>query len=364
MKICHLTSVHKPDDIRIFNKECSSLAVAGHEVYILAVNCKEYSKNRVNVISLNVNYFGRLNRILKIPKLLLRKAITLNADIYHLHDPELLQILGKLKKSGKKVIYDAHEDLPRQILSKYYINKFFRKIVSWYMEGFENRHAAKADAVVGATDHIGKRFSKINANTVVINNYPILENNSINQQIEKKNEICYIGGLFSTRGIIELVKSLEHLDIVLNLAGNYSPESLRDELVQLSGWNKVKEWGFVGKEKVMEIYQQSKIGMVTLHPTPAYIESLPVKLFEYMNAGIPVIASDFPLWKEIVYGNDCGICVDPLHPEEIAKAINELLNDTERSRQMGINGRDAVIEKYNWAVEEKKLISLYQQLSA
>ena len=104
---------------------------------------------------------------------------------------------------------------------------------------------------------------------------------------------------------------------------------------------------------------QSKIGIVTLHPKENYLESLPIKMFEYMHAGIPVIASNFPLWQEILTENKCGICVDPFNLDQIAEAIKYLLNNEEDARIMGINGREAVTKKYNWENEVKKLENIY-----
>ena len=76
-------------------------------------------------------------------------------------------------------------------------------------------------------------------------------------------------------------------------------------------------------------------------------------MFEYMSSGVPVIASNFPLWREIIEGNNCGICVDPLNPTAIATAIDTLAKDPDRARQMGRNGQKAVLEKFNWSAEEK-----------
>jgi len=103
-------------------------------------------------------------------------------------------------------------------------------------------------------------------------------------------------------------------------------------------------------------------GLVLYHPVPNHTDAQPNKLFEYMSAGIPVISSNFPLWKEIVEGHQCGICVDPLKPDEIAKAIQWILDNPEKAKKMGENGRRAVEEKYNHTVEEKKLLTLYKLL--
>ena len=327
MKICHLTSVHKWNDVRIFEKECVSLKKAGHDVFLIAVNCQSGEFEGVNVISISSNVKSRFGRMTKTVNAVYRAALNVDADIYHFHDPELLFIGKKLqRKHLKKVIYDSHEDLPRQILDKLWIPAIFRIIISNRIEKYENRIAAKLSGIVAATPHIQKRFMEINMNTENINNFPIMEKMSLDVKWEtRKNEICYIGGIFNSRGVGELVDAMDNVNATLNLAGNYSPLELRDILLNKKGWVNVKEYGFVGRNEIVEILSRSKIGMVTLHPTKAYLDSLPIKMFEYMAAGIPVIASDFPLWRSIIDKYKCGICVDPKNVEKISETINFLL---------------------------------------
>jgi glycosyltransferase involved in cell wall biosynthesis len=135
---------------------------------------------------------------------------------------------------------------------------------------------------------------------------------------------------------------------------------VKEEIGQYQEWKSVKFLGYLNREDVNKILSESKVGLVTLHPIPNYLESLPVKMFEYMSAGIPVVASDFPLWKEIIEGNKCGICVDPLNPKEIAKAVNYIIDNPKEAQKMGENGKKAVENKYNWKIEEKKLLNLYK----
>ena len=103
-------------------------------------------------------------------------------------------------------------------------------------------------------------------------------------------------------------------------------------------------------------------GLVTFYPLPNHVDAQPNKMFEYMSSGLPVIASNFPLWKKIIEGNKCGLCVDPLDPAAIAKAIDYIVSHPDEARAMGENGKRAVYEKYNWGVESEKLISLYRSL--
>jgi len=151
MKICHVTSVHKWDDIRIFRKECVAAAGAGFDVTLIAVNASEGLHEGVKVVSVKYNAGGRLKRMMETVNLVYQKALEVNADVYHLHDPELLRICDKLLAKGKKVVYDSHEDLPRQILDKNWIPSLFRNMISRLAERYENRKCSRLTAVVAAT---------------------------------------------------------------------------------------------------------------------------------------------------------------------------------------------------------------------
>jgi glycosyltransferase involved in cell wall biosynthesis len=364
IKICHFTSAHRPDDVRIFHKECVSLAEAGFEVYLVASNCEDKVVKGVNVVGAEAPVSGRFTRMLNTSRIVYRKALSIDADIYHFHDPELLPYGMKLKRKGKKVIYDAHEDVPKQILGKHWINKFLRTTVAVTFRMYENRIAKRLDYILTATPFIRDRFLGINPNSLDINNFPLLsELGPETEWKQKEKEVCYIGGITAIRGIEILVDALDKTrEMKLNLAGNFSPPAFRDVLVAKPGWKKVNEHGFVGRDETAKIMARSKIGVVTFLPLPNHVDAQPNKMFEYMSAAIPVLGSDFPLWKEIIEKNSCGICVNPEDPEAIANALNKMIMDDAASEQMGRNGRKAVIEKYNWSAEGKKLVNVYKRL--
>jgi glycosyltransferase involved in cell wall biosynthesis len=178
-------------------------------------------------------------------------------------------------------------------------------------------------------------------------------------------EVCYVGGITKIRGIEQLVHAmgLVQSDVRLNLAGIFSEPDTERTVKSDFGWKKVNALGFLNREQVRGALGRSLAGIVTFLPLPNHVDAQPNKMFEYMSAGIPVIASDFPLWREIIEGNQCGLLVNPLEPVEIAKAIDYLANHSDEARRMGENGRRAVMERYNWPVEDKKLLAFYEQLS-
>ncbi|MBL0912166.1 MAG: glycosyltransferase family 4 protein [Bacteroidia bacterium] len=365
MHICHITSAHPAEDIRIFIKECSSLAAAGHRVTLVAAGTHDdYTKNGVQIVFVPKSTGGRIKRMYETVNRVYEKALSVNADIYHFHDPELLRIALKLKKKGKKVIYDAHEDVPRQIMGKYWIPAPLRRITSALFEGFENRVARRIDGVLTATPAIRDRFLQINSNTLDINNFPLLaEFTPPDFDAPKENAVCYIGGITRIRGISFLVQAMEQTEgIRLKLAGNFSPEAYADEVKALNGFKKTEYMGSISRAEVVKCMHASRAGMVTFLGLPNHVDAQPNKMFEYMAAGIPVIGSHFPLWKEVIEKNHCGICVNPEDPAEIAAAITRLCNDTALGMQMGRNGRKAIEEQYSWEAEKNKLLGFYNQL--
>lgn len=363
MKICHITIIHQRYDIRIFHKESKLLQEAGYEANLIIADGKcDEIKDGIHIYDIGKPK-NRIERLIKFSKKAYQKAISLDCEIYHFHDPELISIALKLKKKGKKVIYDVHEDVPRQILSKSYLPKYLRRIISKFFEIYENYAVKKFDYIITSTPFIKDRFLKINHKTIDVQNMPILsEFTNIEHKWETKEKaLCYIGGITKIRGIEEIIVVVKQLpEIILFIAGPLENDELKKII---NNDNQIKYLGFLNRDEIKIVFKKSICGLVLLHPTINYLNSLPIKLFEYMSAGLPVIASNFPLWKEIVESNNCGICVDPLKPDEIAKAIEYLINNLDIARKMGENGRKAVIEKYNWENESKKLLSVYKSLS-
>lgn len=365
-KISHLTSVHPRYDTRIFIKQCSSLA----KLKTYRVNLVVADGNGAEINN-NVNIYdvGKLNsrvkRIFKTTYMVLKKAIQLDSDIYHLHDPELIPVGLLLKKRGKKVIFDSHEDFPKQLLNKPYLNRTLLRIISKFFSISEKICCKKFDFIFTATPSIKEKFLSINKNSIDINNYPIIGELSTNTQWENKNdEVCFVGSISSIRGIKELTQALMKAPIIrLNLAGSFNDKNFENEVKKSKGWSQVNELGHLNRKKVQEVFSKSKAGIVTFHPVLNHIDAQPNKMFEYMSAGIPVIASDFPLWRKIIIANKCGICVNPRNPNEITNAINFIIENPTEAMKMGKNGRSAVLKKFNWAIEEEKLLKAYQKLT-
>ncbi|MGS2738800.1 glycosyltransferase [Sinomicrobium sp. M5D2P17] len=361
--ITHITTVHPRYDTRIFLKECNSIKENYKIVnLIVADGLGNEVKNGVNIYDIGKPK-NRLIRMLFYTKKAYMVAKKMSSSIYHIHDPELVFSGLKLKGAGERVIFDAHEDLPKQLKSKPYLNGFLRTTLSMLASITEKYTLKKYTMLVGATPSITSKLKKINSNAVNINNYPILgelDNNT--KWSSKRNEVCYLGGITRIRGIVQLIKAMEYVedDIKLNLVGGFSENGLIEELKQERGWEKVNYLGVLSRKEVSKILARSKGGIVTFLNVPNHIESQPNKMFEYMSSGIPVIGSNFPLWKEILEKHKCGLTVNPEDPKAIAEGIMQLIRNDDQSKEMGENGKKIVNIIYNWSAESKKLINAYK----
>ena len=363
--VAHLTSVHPRYDIRIFHKMCCSLVNNGFNVNLVVADGKGHQVRKgVSIFDVGFSK-NRLDRIFFKTKRILAIALEMDADLYHIHDPELIPTGIKLKKLGKKVIFDSHEDIPSQILSKTYLNPIVRFGISKVFNLYQAWSLRKFDGIVTATPHIKNKLMLINNKIENINNFPILGEWAYdNDWSQKQAEISYVGNLSKMRGTTDLVKAMGLVGskVKLNLAGTCSEKNLLQSWYKLKGWKQINYLGNVSRKKVGKLLKKSIAGAVTLHPEKNHLSSLPIKMFEYMSVGIPVIASNFPLWKSIIKKNKCGIIVNPNNYFQIAETINYLVNHPKEAKSMGLNGRKAVKKLYNWQNEEKKLLKFYDSI--
>ena len=366
--VVHLSSVHPSFDIRIFHRECKTLARAGYEVVLVVQHDRDEKVEGIQIRALSKPK-NRLDRMTRTAWQVYRSAIKEDAQLYHLHDPELILIGLLLKIRGKRVIYDVHEDYPSSLLSREWIHPRVRSSIVKGVTSAEWAGAVLFDGIAAATPAIAKRFPS--SKTVTIQNFPILNklvpNTTTTTHYPQRPPILvYIGVISEMRGIREMVLATGlipgHLGAQLYLAGNFSPAETEYEIKKLAGWERVKYLEWQSREGVATLLGIARIGLVVLHPEPNHIKSQPNKLFEYMSAGIPVIASHFPLWKEIVEKAGCGLLVNPLDPKEIAEAIGWLLEHPGEAEEMGQRGQAAVRERYNWDYEADKLLVFYQKV--
>ena len=359
-RVCHVTSVHSRYDVRIFQKECRSLAKNGYEVY-LVVNDRKGDEiiDGVQIISTGYLPSGRISRFLLTKRKIKKKLGKTDAQIYHFHDPELLPLASALARKGKKVIFDSHEDVPEQIKDKEWLPRSIRKTVSSVYSLYEKHALKKYNAVISVTPHIVERLGKYNKNTIMLTNYPILGEPPADRLPERK--ICFAGGIeaqWNHDKIIEAMGKIKDTSYVL--AGRGSREYL-DYLKSFKEWENVIYLGKIPFEKVKNIYSRCMAGIALNYSRQAEGQGTlgNTKLFEYMEAGLPVICTDYTLWKEIVNKNQCGIVVSPFDSTKIAEAIQYIIDNPETAMEMGKNGRAAAEREYNWNTQEKKLLALY-----
>lgn len=369
MKVVHLSSVHYVFDTRIFHRECISLVQLGYDVDFIAQHDTNEIVRGVNIIALP-KVVKKSDRFLKvIPALWKLTKKYPKSTVFHFHDSELIPIGLMLKRKGFRVIYDIHEDVPKDLLAKTWIPKFVRKPLSAIISYLEKKADNKLDALISVIEEINNRF--INNNRYIVRNYPnynefVSSDDSNIEYLEREFNISYIGEIQIERGIQHIVQSLpivaqNHPSIKFDLGGKIN-SSYKEYLASLTGWAYTNFHGWINREKLPNILQNSRVGLLVLDKHPNFENSKPVKLFEYMLSGIPIIASDFPYWKKLISEANCCLFVEPSNPNAIAEAINWIFEHPNEAKKMGQRGKEFAMKNFSWETELQSLASCYKQV--
>jgi len=365
LHVAHLTSVHEASDIRIFHKECRSLAAAGYQVSLVVANDRDEMRDGVQIVALGTAS-SRWSRMFVSPLKVLWKALQLRADVYQFHDPELIPIGMLLRIMGKRVVYDVHEDVPLDLLQKDYLPRRYAVPLSKAMAMLQYMADRVLSGIVVVTPGVAAPFR----HPVMIRNFPLLE------EFEEPGPAyqgrpqasVYIGALAPLRGTKEMAAAAAIAGQVgdrhLVLAGlmRDDPE-LQAQLDRDGDTGPVRYVGVLDRPGVRQLLDSSRMGLfISLPENLNLYTAYPNKVFEYMAAGLPVVVSDFPVLQEIVGGAECGLLVDPTDPEAIAEAMAWLFDHPDEAEEMGERGRKAVFEKYNFAGEAAELDRFYRRL--
>lgn len=367
MKVCHITSVHIPFDTRIFYKECRSLVRAGYEVHLVARHDSDEVIDGIMIHGFRPRK-SKLMRMLFSTRDVYRKAVDIDADLYHFHDPELMPFGLLLKLRGKRVICDVHEDYPDYIAYKDTIPWILRKPAAVITGLIERLSARFYDAVVTVTPKLYNRFKRYNDRTLEVRNFPFLDELAPGGKAweERQDAVMYVGSLTLDRGIEEMIRAVaiarRKRSVKFILGGAFPSSAVKNHLTDMPEFRDVDYRGFMSREEIAAALADVKAGIVFTHANTNHMNAYMTKLFEYMAAGIPTIASDYPLWRKIVDGAGCGVLVEPVNVEALADAIIAVLENPEEAQEMGRRGRKAIEERYNWENEEQVLLGVYGEV--
>lgn len=357
--VVHLTTVHNPGDNRIYRKECTTLHEAGVSVALVCATDSPQPEGFVPVVTIPKRR-GRLSRMLRGPVDAWRVLRRLDPTLAHVHDPELIPLAVLwARRPGKAAVFDAHEDLAKQVAGKPYLPRWSRPVVARAARLLEVIADRGCTAVVAATGPIAKNFRK--APVTLVQNFPWLREYPHPSSPPKgAPTVVYVGGLSRARGSRQIVEAVQRAKSQpsLILAGPITPEALED--VEKLG-SRLDYRGLLPAESVPSVVAAGSIGIVLFQPLPNHLEAQPTKLFEYMAAGRPYIASDFPFWRALV-GDSGGYFVDPTDPSAVAAQIDSLALDLDAAQENGALARRVLEMRFTFEAESQRLVAMTKSL--
>ena len=360
--IVHITTVHPRRDTRIFYRECLSVNKHGYKcVLIVADGMGDEVFEGINIVDIGKTP-NRLNNLFKSYFRILNKVKELKPAVVHFHDPELIFVGARIKNIP--VVFDIHENIPSQILDKPYIPKIFRQPISFCYKQLENFLIKRFHLVLAEHSYKSRYKDKGKSVTTILNMPEIGHFEPFINHTRKGHEIFYIGEISSDRGIHVLLDALRILkkrkvEFYMHLVGPMTQKTKMDINTQHI-LDSVRFYGRMDSKKGFELSRNCIAGISILKPIKNFVGSYSTKIFEYMAIGLPVITSNFPLYKDVVERYDCGYCIDPNSPEELANKMEGLIKSETDVNRMGVNGSNAIKSHFNWASEEEKLRMLYR----
>jgi glycosyltransferase involved in cell wall biosynthesis len=311
---------------------------------------------------------NRFERMTRTAWQVVRIAAAEKPQIYHLHDPELLFWTLPLRLRGARIVFDMHEDMPKSILSKVWLTPWLRGILSWLTRVGERVLLAEMPVVFAETSYQWNR-PWVKRSTTVLNMAIADELLSIEETKHDEFTACYMGTVTPNRGALTMIDAMGILArrgrrLVLECIGPMPPQ-VREEVaeraeqvslpVRISGQR-------LYPEEAWRRTARCHVGLAVLKGIPNNYAIQPTKFFEYMALGMPVIGSNYPTYRAVIERASCGLCVDPDSADEVADAIEWLMDHPREAAEMGQRGRQAVIGEFNWKVEASKLLRLYEEL--
>lgn len=365
MRVCHLSSVRDSRDLCMFERSCVSLAGAGYETYLVAKGESREEKG-VHVIGVGDPPASRLKRMRTFSKTIYQAAVEVDADLYHIHDPELLPYALKLKRQGKKVVFDSHELYTVLLRAKHYL-KGLASLVAWCYGVFERYVLRRIDAVIFVGTRDGKDpFEGISRRTVMIANYALREE-LYARCIPTPKDVpaaCFVGIMTPDRGAENMVLAAAKAGVRLILVGDFEPEDYARRVRALPEYGNVDFRGVLDREKVFDVYQEATMGLCVIPNGGQYniCDTFNMKVYDYMAMGLPVVLSDSAYARRVMEEYSFGILVDSADVGQIANAIRYLADHPGEAARMGQAGRRAIDEAFNWETQERKLLALYRDL--
>jgi len=369
--IVHATSVHVFTDNRIFFKMCRSAVARNHDVHLLAQSCHDRDEE-AEIDGVHVHLFARpknrSHRVLLLGWRLFRHARMRPAHVYHIHDPELIPFFLILSFQGRRVIFDMHENL-RVAASRAWIPRALRPLAGKLFNLMIDVSLRRFPVIFAETSYKSS-FPSIKESVDILN-YPDLRDFPRDPlAMPKETAIGYMGRLSEGRGILKILTALRILkdrgegvrfDCIGNTALGSEQKKIDEKIESLGIGDLCRFLGYKTPQEGYKVLGSCMVGIAVLEPHENYVESYPTKLFEYMALGLPVVASNFPLYQRIVEGEACGLCVDPSRPEELADAVLFLVKNRTAAAEMGLRGMAAVRERYSWKHEFEKLDRFYSK---